>query len=224
VGEEENDMKIAFALYESFTLLDIIGPFQVLTALPGVEAAFVAVQRGGVRDHTGIGVLEASRSFDEFRDPDVIVVPGGMGTEKLIPARHPILDWIRAVHPGTTWTTSVCTGSLLLAGAGLLDGVEATCHWAAFDQLRALGAKPTAERVVFQGKLVTAAGVSAGIDMGLALVQRMHGTPLAQAIQLAIEYDPQPPVDAGSPTKAPPEIVALVRSTMSAASPLFAGS
>ena len=210
-------MKIAFALYESFTLLDIIGPFQVLTGIPGVEAAFVAESRGGVLDHTGLGTLVATRSFDEFRDPDIVVVPGGMGTEKLIPAKHPILDWIRAVHPGTTWTTSVCSGSLLLAGAGLLEGLEATCHWAALEQLRALGAKPTLERVVFQGRIVTAAGVSSGIDMGLALVQRLSGTPLAQAIQLAIEYDPQPPVDAGSPTKAPAEIVALVRGMMATA-------
>jgi transcriptional regulator GlxA family with amidase domain len=207
-------MKIAFALYPSFTLLDIIGPFQVLSAVPGVEAAFVAAAPGGVRDHTGLGTLVATRGFDDFRDPDVIVVPGGMGTEKLIPAKDPILDWIRAVHPGTTWTTSVCTGSLLLAAAGLLDGLEATCHWAVMDLLQGLGAKPSAQRVVFQGKVVTAAGVSSGIDMALALVQRIHGTPLAQAIQLAIEYDPQPPVDAGSPLKAPPEIVALVRATM----------
>ena len=204
-------MKIAFALYESFTLLDTIGPFQVLSAIPGIEAGFVAEKRGSVRDHTGITSLEARWSFDDVRDPDVIVVPGGIGTEKLIPAKHPILQWIRDVHPRTTWTTSVCTGSLLLAGAGLLNGLEATGHWAAMDLLRGLGAKPTPQRVVFQGKIVTAAGVSAGIDMALALVQRMSGTPLAQAIQLAIEYDPQPPLDAGSPAKAPKEIVDLVR-------------
>lgn len=204
-------MKIAFALYESFTLLDIIGPFQVLTCIPGVEAAFVAAEPGLVRDHTGVTRLEAARGFDGFRDPDVIVVPGGVGTERLVPARHPIVDWIRDVHARTTWTTSVCTGSLLLGGAGLLEGLEATTHWAAYDLLAGFGAKPTPERVVFQGKIVTAAGVSAGIDMALALVQRMHGTPLAQAIQLGIEYDPQPPVDAGSPAKAPKEIVELVR-------------
>jgi transcriptional regulator GlxA family with amidase domain len=206
-------MKIAFALYESFTMLDIVGPFQVLAAVPGAEGAFVAAERGLVRDHTGLARLEATRSFADFPDPDLVVVPGGIGTEKLIPARHPILDWIRAVHPRTTWTTSVCTGSLLLAAAGLLEGVEATCHWAAMDLLAGLGAKPTSERVVFHDRIVTAAGVSSGIDMGLALVQRMHGTPLAQAIQLAIEYDPQPPVDAGSPAKAPKEIVEFVRQT-----------
>ncbi len=209
-------MKFAFALYPSFTLLDIIGPFQVLSALPGATCAFVAERRGGVRDHTGVTTLEATQSFDELRDPDVIVVPGGIGTETLVEAKHPILDWIRTVHPGTTWTTSVCTGSLLLAGAGLLQGEDATCHWAAYDLLEGLGAKPTAERVVFRGKVVTAAGVSAGIDMGLTLVERLHGTALAQAIQLAIEYDPQPPVDAGSPAKAPKEIVALVRGMMAA--------
>jgi len=207
-------MKIAFALWDSFTLLDAIGPFQVLSALPGVEATFVAERRGGVRDHTRRTTLEATKSFDELRDPDVIVVAGGIGAERLIEAKHPIVDWIRAVHPGTAWTTSVCTGSLLLAAAGVLDGLSATCHWASYDSLRALGAKPTSQRVVFEGKIVTAAGVSSGIDMALALVQRMHGTPLAQALQLAIEYDPQPPVDAGSPEKAPPEIVAMVQGLM----------
>jgi transcriptional regulator GlxA family with amidase domain len=204
-------MKFAFALYESFTLLDIIGPFQVFSAIPGAECSFVAAAPGRVRDHTGVTSLEATRGFADLRDPDVIVIPGGIGTEKLIPAKHPIVEWIRAVHPGTTWTTSVCTGSFLLAAAGLLNGLEATTHWAGYDVLSGLGAKPTSERVVFQGRIVTAAGVSSGIDMGLALVQRMHGTPLAQAIQLGIEYDPQPPVDAGSPAKAPKEVVELVQ-------------
>jgi len=207
-------MQIAFALWESFTLLDSIGPFQVLSGLPGAECVFVAERPGRVRDHTGLTSLEATKGFDEVPRPDLIVVPGGIGAERHIAAKHPIVDWIRTVHPGTTWTTSVCTGSLLLAAAGVLDGLPATCHWASYDALRTLGAKPTGQRVVFEGKVVTAAGVSSGIDMALALVQRMHGTPLAQALQLAIEYDPQPPLDAGSPEKAPKEIVAMVQAMM----------
>ncbi|HVP31549.1 MAG TPA: DJ-1/PfpI family protein [Myxococcota bacterium] len=205
-------MKIAFALYEGFTLLDIVGPFQVLSALPGVEAAFVGQRRGGVRDHTGVTALEATRSFDDFRDPDVIVVPGGIGTMKVVERKDPVIDWIGAVHPATTWTTSVCTGSLLLGAAGVLQGLEATCHWALLDRLTGFGAKPTPSRVVFQDRIVTAAGVSSGIDMALALAARMQGDTIAQAIQLAIEYDPQPPFDAGSPAKAPAAAVEIVRS------------
>lgn len=206
-------MKIALALYPGFTALDIIGPFQVLSALPGVDVRFVAHEKGLVLDHTGRLSMEATERFDALSAPDVLVVPGGLGTERLIP-HDPILAWIRRAHETSTWTTSVCTGSLLLAAAGVLEGLEATTHWAAMDALAALGAKPTSQRVVFQGKVVTAAGVSAGIDMGLALVERMYGRTLAEVIQLAIEYDPMPPVDAGSPAKARPEVVALARAAL----------
>lgn len=152
-----------------------------------------------------------------FPHPDIVVVPGGMGTTDLIPD-HPVLGWLKDVHPTTQWTTSVCTGSLLLAGAGLLDGKASTCHWLAMDQLAELGAWPTLERVVMhpEDRLVTSAGVSSGIDMGLALVAHMHGLEMAQAVQLALEYDPQPIVDAGSPEKAPSEIVELVKATLGA--------
>ena len=207
-------MQIACVLYERFTMLDIVGPFQVFSSLPGTSVEWVATERGPVTDHTGFGQIVATATFDEVTDPDIVVVPGGIGTETLLPD-HAVVPWLADVHQRTQWTTSVCTGSLLLAGAGLLAGKAATCHWLAMDQLAELGAQPTGERVVIhaEDRIVTSAGVSSGIDMGLALVQHMHGSDLAATIQLAIEYDPQPPVDAGSPEKASPEIRELVRAS-----------
>jgi transcriptional regulator GlxA family with amidase domain len=203
-------MQIALALYERFTALDIVGPFQVLADVPGHDLVWVADHVGPVRDHTGRLPITATATFAEVPRPDVIVVPGGVHTERHLPD-HPIVDWLRDAHATTTFTTSVCTGSLLLAGAGLLDGLDATTHWDSVTELEALGARYTETRVVEQGRIITAAGVSAGIDMALVLLDRLHGTAMAQAIQLAIEYDPQPPFDAGSPSKAPAEIVELVR-------------
>ncbi len=143
----------------------------------------------------------ADASFDEVTAADILVVPGGFGTRPLMKdAAH--LDWVRAVHETTTWTTSVCTGSLLLGAAGLLDGLDATTHWASYDVLASTGAIPTAERVVERGKIITAAGVSSGIDMALTLTAHIGGDDMAKAIQLSIEYDPQPPFDCGSPAKA----------------------
>ena len=209
-------MQIALALYDRFTALDVIGPYQVLSALPGAEAFFVAAERGLVPDDSGAVRLEATRAFAEVSRADVVVVGGGPFTHTLIPD-HPIIGWLRALHPHTQWTTSVCTGSLLLAAAGLLHGREATSHWMMLDFLGSLGAKPTPRRVVFAGeRIVTAAGVSSGIDMALALVERMQGRPQAEMVQLAIEYDPEPPVDAGSPAKARPEIVAGVQQRFAA--------
>lgn len=210
-------MQIAFALYERMTLLDLVGPFQVLADVPGVEAVLVAERPGPVADHTGRTALVASHALDDVTSPDVIVVPGGMQTEAFLASKPRLVDWVRDVHTRTTWTTSVCTGSLILGAAGVLNGLDATGHWASLDALHRFGARPTPQRVVFAGKVVTAAGVSSGIDMALALLERMHGRTLAQAIQLAIEYDPQPPLDAGSPDKAPTEVVTLVRA-------MFAGS
>jgi len=210
------NVKIALALYDRFTALDIIGPYQVLAALPKTETFFVAEKRGSVKDDSGALRLEATRSFDQVRDADIVVVGGSPFTHTLIP-NDPIIPWLREIHARTRWTTSVCTGSLLLAAAGLLNGLEATSHWLMLDYLGTLGAKPTLRRVVFSGeRIVTAAGVSSGIDMALALVERMSGRDLAETVQLAIEYDPQPPTDAGSPAKARPEIVTGVQQ-------LFAG-
>jgi putative intracellular protease/amidase len=202
-------MQVAYLLYDRFTALDITGPHEVLNSVPGNESIFVAEEAGPVRNESDTLSLVADASTDEVAEPDILVVPGGFGTRALLD-HEPLLDWIRTVHETTTWTTSVCTGALLLAAAGLLDGVPATTHWLARDLLGGLGAKPVPDRVVQQGKIVTAAGVSSGIDMALWLVQQINGDEVAQAVQLAIEYDPEPPHDAGSPEKAPKPIVEVV--------------
>ncbi len=203
-------MKIAVAIYDRFTALDAIGPYEVLSRLPGARVTFVAAAAGPVRTDNGMLTIEAERALAELPDPDVILVPGGPG-EVAQRAGEPMLEWLRAADRTSTWTTSVCTGSLILAAAGLLDGRPATGHWLAMEELGRLGARPTGERVVFDGKIVTGAGVSAGIDMALALAGRIAGPEVAQAIQLGIEYDPQPPFDAGSPEKAPAAIVEMLR-------------
>jgi transcriptional regulator GlxA family with amidase domain len=203
-------MNIAIAIYDRFTALDAIGPYEVLSRLPGARVIFLAAEAGPVRTDNGMLTIEAERSLAELGDPDVILVPGGPG-EVAQRAGEPMLDWLRTAHATSTWTTSVCTGSLILAAAGLLDGRPATGHWLAMEELGRLGARPTAQRVVFDGKIVTGAGVSAGIDMALTLVARIAGREVAQAIQLGIEYDPQPPFDAGAPEKAPAAIVEALR-------------
>jgi transcriptional regulator GlxA family with amidase domain len=213
-------MQIALALYPGFTALDIIGPFQVLSALRGARCAFVAGRPGPVLDDTGAVELHAPLGFADCPAPELIVVPGGLGTMRLIP-HHPIVEWLRTASRTAAWTTSVCTGSLVLAAAGLLQGAEATTHWLAMPSLRALGAVPVERRVVFGERVVTAAGVSAGIDMALALVERMHGREAAETVQLAIEYDPPPPRDAGHPTKASPALVERVRERLSKATGLY---
>ena len=202
-------MQIAYLLYDRFTALDITGPHDVLNSVPGNEAIFVAEERGPIRNESDTLSLVADASLAEVQSPDIVVVPGGFGNRMLL-EHEPLHEWIRTVHETSTWTTSVCTGSLLLAAAGLLDGVPATTHWLARDLLAELGAKPVPDRVVEDGRIVMAAGVSAGIDMALRLVQKMNGDEVAQAVQLGIEYDPQPPLDAGSPEKAPRPIIDLV--------------
>jgi transcriptional regulator GlxA family with amidase domain len=202
-------MNTAILLYDRLTALDAIGPYEVLSRIPDSTLQFVALEPGGVSTDNGMLTLVAERSIADVRDPDIVLVPGGPG-EVAARAGEEVLEWLRTVHQTSTWTTSVCTGSLILAAAGLLDGKRATSHWLALEALGRLGAQPVSERVVFDGKIVTAAGVSAGIDMALALVARIAGEQVAQAIQLGIEYDPRPPFDAGSPAKAPAEIVALL--------------
>ena len=204
-------MEIAILIFERLTALDAIGPYEVLRSMPDSEVRFVAKQTGPVRTDTGSLALVADYALEDVTAPDILVVPGGPGQAALMDDER-VLDWIRRVHEQTRWTTSVCTGSLVLAGAGLLKGLRATTHWLAMDVLRELGAEPTLERVVRQGKIITAAGVSSGIDMALRLVALERGDEMAQAIQLAIEYDPQPPFDAGSPEKAPPAVVERLRS------------
>jgi putative intracellular protease/amidase len=207
---KEQHMDIAILLYDRFTALDAIGPYEVLSRLPGAKATFVAAEAGPVTTDNGMLTLLAERPFAELERPAIVVVPGGPG-EVAERAGGDAIDWLRRVHETTDWTASVCTGSLILAAAGLLEGRRATSHWLAYDELRRLGAEPVSDRVVFEGKIVTGAGVSAGIDLGLALAAEVAGPQVAEAIQLGIEYDPQPPFDAGSPDKAPPEIVELLR-------------
>jgi transcriptional regulator GlxA family with amidase domain len=202
-------MDIAILIYDRFTALDAVGPYEVLSRLPGAKVTFVAEQPGLKRTDTGQLALMADASLTELERPEIVLVPGGPGQSALM-EDGPVHEWLRAAHETSTWTTSVCTGSLILAAAGLLDGKRATSHWMAMDELGRLGAEPTSERVVFDGKIVTAAGVSAGIDMALALAARIANEQVAQAIQLSIEYDPQPPFDAGSPHKAPAETVEAV--------------
>ena len=203
-------MRIAIPLFDRITALDAVGPYEVLSRLPGAQVHFLAAEPGPKRTENGMLALTADRALDQLTDPDVVVVPGGLGTRALIEDPG-MLNWLRTAHAGTQWTTSVCTGSLLLAAAGILDGLEATTHWLELGTLASLGATAVARRVVVQGKVITAAGVSAGIDMALTLAAKIAGEEIAQAIQLGIEYDPHPPFDSGSPATAPARVVDLVR-------------
>lgn len=203
-------ISIAILLYDRLTALDAIGPYDVLRRLPGAEVSFIAEQPGAKRAQGGALALIAERSLAELPHPDVVLVPGGVGQTALMDSEA-IHEWLRGAHEASRWTCAVCTGSLILAAAGLLAGRRATSHWLALEELGRLGARPVSERVVFDGRIVTAAGVSAGIDMALALAAELAGQEVAQAIQLAIEYDPQPPFDAGSPRKAPPALVQRAR-------------
>ncbi|MFI6011042.1 DJ-1/PfpI family protein [Streptomyces sp. NPDC051243] len=203
-------MQIALVVYDRFTALDVVGPYEFLSRLPDAETVFVAKAAGPVRSDNGAFTLIADKALAEVSSPDIVVVSGGPGQSALMEDEQ-LLGWLRAVDATSTWTTSVCSGSLLLAAAGLLRGRRATSHWLALDQLKPFGAEPTGERVVLDGKYVTAAGVSSGIDMALTLFGQIAGEDRAQAVQLATEYDPQPPYDAGSPQKAPAHIVDLLR-------------
>jgi transcriptional regulator GlxA family with amidase domain len=183
-----------------------------LVDVPGLDVFFVAAQKGPVVDHSGKFSLEATHSFDDIDSLDVVVVPGGFA-DRGIDSTNNVVQFIKKIHSTTTWTTSVCTGSIFLAHAGILNGLTATTHWASYDRLQELGAIPTEQRVIKQGKIITAAGVSAGIDMGLVLVAALEGEDMAKL--LAIEYDPQPPFDSGAPSKVTPEFKEFVLSIFS---------
>jgi transcriptional regulator GlxA family with amidase domain len=203
-------MRIAILIFDRLTALDAVGPYEVLSRIPGTELSFVGKQAGPKRTDTGALALTADLAIAELPDPDLILVPGGVGNRPLLDDDE-VIEWLRVADATSTWTTSVCTGSLVLGAAGLLEGKRATSHWAYRDDLREFGAEPVAERVVVDGKVVTAAGVSAGIDMALQLAALEFGTEVAEAIQLGIEYDPQPPFDSGSPEKADPRHVEMIK-------------
>jgi transcriptional regulator GlxA family with amidase domain len=203
-------MRIAILIFDRLTALDAIGPYEVLSRFPGAELTFVAKEKGLKRADTGALAINADASLDELTDPDLLLIPGGEGNRQML-TDETILDWVRTAHESTKYTTSVCTGAFVLGAAGILDGLEATTHWAHLGALGEYGATPVERRFVEQGKVITAAGVAAGIDMALHLASLEYGEDAAKGIQLGIEYDPQPPFDAGSPDKAPPEMVAAIR-------------
>ncbi len=203
-------MEIAIPLYPGYTVLDAVGPYEVLSRLPGARVRWLAAEPGPMTPESGQLTLLADAPYEDVPSPDLVLVPGGTGTRAVLGDER-LLSWLRGAHEGATWTTSVCTGSLLLGAAGILDGLRATSHWTELDALAGFGAIPTDERVVAEGKVVTSAGVSSGIDMGLWLAGQIAGEEFAKALQLMLEYDPQPPFDSGSTAKAGPELVALVR-------------
>ena len=203
-------MEIAILLFDELTALDAVGPYEVLKSIPGATVRFAAKSPGPYRMSGSNLVLLANEGIEDVGQPEIVLIPGGPGVKNVMgdPA---ILEWVGAVHKTSRWTTSVCTGSLVLGAAGVLRGLKATSHWLALESLRNFGAEPVSDRVVQDGKVITAAGVSAGIDMALTLVGIECGEKTAQAIQLGIEYDPQPPYDAGSPRKAPESVVAMLQ-------------
>jgi putative intracellular protease/amidase len=207
-------LDIVIPIFDDFTALDAVGPYEVLSRIGG-RVRFVAREAGPVRTDNGMLSVIAEASLEAASAPDILVVPGGVGARALT-RDEAWLEWIRTAHAGSRWTTSVCTGSLLLGAAGVLDGLRATSHWLELETLREYGAEPTRQRVVEQGKVITAAGVSAGIDMALTLAARVIGEEGAKAIQLGIEYDPQPPFDAGSVEKSDPAVVAAIREAVAA--------
>lgn len=203
-------MRIAIALFEQVTALDAVGPYEVLQRLPDADVCFVGHRRGEIRTDNGFLGLMVDHPFGDVTNADIIVVPGGIGTRALVHDEE-ILDWIRLTHETSRFTTSVCTGSLLLAAAGLLEGLRATTHFSARQLLPKYGAKPSDDRVVQEGKIITAAGVSSGIDMALHLAGLVADTTTAKALQLMIEYDPQPPYDAGALHKVDPSVLMRVQ-------------
>lgn len=208
-------MQVVFLFYDGMTALDAVGPHEILCRLPGAKVLRAAMSKGPIRTDSAGLLLSAEYALSEVSHADVLVIPGAGNATTL--RQHPeILSWVRRVHATTSWTASVCTGSLILGAAGILKGIKATTHWAVLDRLTTWGAIPTHARIVEAGKVITAAGVSAGIDMALALAAKIAGPQFAQAVQLGIEYDPEPPFNSGSPQKAHPAILEALRSRMSA--------
>jgi transcriptional regulator GlxA family with amidase domain len=204
-------IQVAIPLFDRFTALDAIGPYEVLQRIPDVDVTFIGHERGEVRSENGFLGITRDATFEDMPHPDVVVFPGGVGTRPLMEDER-VLDWLRAAHATSRFTTTVCTGSLVLAAAGLLDGLTATTHWSAYTTLEKYGATPVADRVVehLDRRIITAAGVSSGIDMALRLVELLFDATAARACQLMIEYDPQPPFDAGALHKVDDAVVTRV--------------
>ena len=205
-------MHIVFLFYEGMTALDAVGPHEILCRLPGTTVKRVARSSGEISTDSGL-ILTAEYKLSDVLKADVLFIPGA-GSAASLREYPDVLEWIRNIHATTTWTTSVCTGSLILGAAGLLSGIKATTHWAALDRLPAYGSVPVQSRIVESGKIITAAGVSAGIDMALTLAEKISGRLVAEALQLGIEYDPEPPFNSGSPEKADPKLVETLRKKM----------
>ena len=210
-------MNIACLVFDQITLLDAVGPMEVLSRIPGAKVEFVAKKTELLQSNKSRFRLMPDRLLEDMDDADILVVPGGPGVRPLLEDSR-VLEWLRRVHQSSQWTASVCTGSLLLAAAGLLQGLAATTHWNALADLERYGAKPLRERVVVNGKIVTGAGVSAGIDMALTLASLAAGEAVARAIQLRIEYDPKPPFDAGAPDRVDEIVLELARSGLDSVS------
>ena len=208
-------MDIVIPLFDRFTALDAVGPYEVLSRLPGARVVFAAVEARPYTTETTMLTLSADAALADLPHPEVIVVPGGTGTDEALGDER-LVGWIRTAHESSVWTTSVCTGALLLGAAGVLQGLEATTHWFDLPELERFGATPVERRVVEQGQVITAAGVSSGIDMALTLAAQIAGEDVAKAIQLGIEYDPEPPFDSGSTRTAAPETIELVRAVVAA--------
>lgn len=209
---EKSGLQIVFLFYEGMTALDAIGPYEVLSRLPGAKVKRCSLHSGPVRTCSGLTLI-AEHQLSDISQADILLIPGA-GTATSLHDQPDILEWIRRIHKTTTWTTSVCTGSLILGAAGLLKNIHATSHWAVIERLSIWQAIPIQQRVVEDGKIITAAGVSAGIDMALMLAAKIAGQKTAESLQLGIEYDPAPPFDAGSPFKANPAIVEALRARL----------
>jgi putative intracellular protease/amidase len=197
---------IVIYLYDGMTALDAIGTYEVLRCMSDSSVKFVAKRKGAVKMDSRVLTINADYAIDEIKSADILVLPGGATTLGQMSDKV-VLDWVKQIHTTTKWTTSVCTGAGILGAAGLLKGLEATTHWAFLSFMKSAGATPVKKRFVRQGKIITAAGVSAGIDMALAIIALERGDVEAKAIQLAIEYDPHPPFDSGSIDKASPEVI-----------------
>lgn len=210
-------LEIAILLYDGITALDAIGPYEVFAATQQCQVKFIAKDKGMIKLDSKMGFLHADYSFSDITSADILIVPGCSPPNFKNPMNdETTLNWIRNIHQTTKWTTSVCNGSLILSAAGLLKGMKATSHWGSFDILQSLGTIPTDERVVRQNKMVTAAGVSSGIDMALQLVAWEFGDDLSMGVQLILEYDPQPPFDTGSVQKAPQPLVEDIKKMLHA--------